>query len=179
MNYPDIITTIAQRLLESFDEVYHSAEIIQTDKGKFPAISQGDEWISLTPTDQQEILYIRRNGDDQVYDELRIGSCIKSYKMATPLRIVYFKDHAKDPGKALYKAMQSILIGGTKLSGIIQDKFRLLKDESSGDYNLGATTVYFAIDISARWDLDPQHCEEDFCVDIINPLKKVPCPAVV
>lgn len=178
MKYPDVINNLSLRLLESFDEVYHSAEIIQTDKGKFPAISQDDEWISLVPTDEREILYIRRNGDDEVLEELKLGSCSKAYRMRSPVRIVYFKDHAKQPDKILGDMMQAILTGGTKLSRVIRDKFKLLKDESSGDYNFGATTSYFAIDINILWELNPDNCDEDFCLDIINPLKKEPCPVV-
>lgn len=179
MKYSETIENLAQSVLVNFDVVYHSAEIVTIDSGKFPAINLKDEWENLSPTDQRETIYIRRNGDDEVLEDLKLGGCIKSYKMRSQLRIVYFKDHAKNHDEILTKLMQSVLIGGTKLNRVIRDKFRLLKDESSGTYNFGATSAYFAIDIYALWTLQPDTCDEDFCIDIVNPLKKEPCPVVV
>lgn len=178
MTYSEIISNISVNLIKYFDEVYHSVELITIDKEKFPTVSNTNEWINLSPTDTKEILYIRRNGDDEVYSEEKIGSCSKSYKMRSSLRVVYFKDYAKNHDEILFKLMQSGLIGGTKLRSIIRDKFKLLKDESSGDFSFKPTTAYFAIDIYALWDLKSDICEQDFCVDIINPLKKEPCPVV-
>lgn len=177
MTYSEIIQNLSENLLVHFDEVFHSAEIVTTDK-KFPAVSIADEWIFLAPTDQKETIYIRRNGDDEVLEELKLGSCGKSYKMRSSLRIVFFKDHAKKHSEILSKLMQAVLIGGTKLNRIIQDKWKLEKEESSGGYNFGATTAYFAIDIYALWALQPDRCSQDFCLDITNPLKKEPCPVV-
>lgn len=179
MTYPEIISLLSQNLLIYFDEVYHSAEIIENDAGiKQPAIALNDEWISLVPTDQRETLYIRRNGADEVQDEFRPGSCLKGYNMRTPLRIVYFKDHAKNHSKILSNLLQSVLANGSKLRSITLDKWKLQKEESSGDYNFGANTAYFAVDILASWVLIPSSCEEDFCADIPNPLIKTSCPAV-
>lgn len=179
MNYSETIVNIANNILINFDEVFHSAEIIINDKGiKKPAVAFGSEWLSLAPSDQNETIYIRRNGDDEVYDELKLGSCIKSYKMRSTLRIVFFKNNANNHSEILFKLMQSILITGTKLKTIIRDKWKLKKDESSGEYNFAADTAYFAIDIYAFWDLIPDNCDQDFCADIINPLKKEPCPVV-
>ncbi len=179
MSYSEIIATIANNLILEFDEVYFNAEIVTTEGIKQPVISVKDEWISLAPTDQRETLYIRRNGDDEVVEDLKLGSCIKSYKMRSQLRIVFFKDHAKNHSEILYKLVQSVLINNTKLVRVIHDKFKLQKDESSGNYNFGATTAYFAIDIYAYWTLQPETCEPDFCVDLINTLKKEPCLAAV
>lgn len=179
MTYNDIILNLLNSILENFNEVYHSAELTVDDKGiKIPAVPVNDEWIPLTPSDTKETIYIRRNGNDDVQEELKLGSCIKSYRMRSTLRVVYFKDHAKKHNEILSKLMQSVLIGGTKLKSIHRDKFKLLKEESSGEYNFGATTAYFAIDIYALWDLKPNTCEEDFCTEIKNPLKKESCPAV-
>lgn len=179
MTYPEVIQNLSAAILVNFDQVYHSAEVVINDKGvKFPAINQLDEWIDLSPTDQRETIYIRRNGDDEVSEDLKTGSCSKSYKMRTHLRIVFFKDHAKKHAEILSKLMQSVLIGSTKLNRIIQDKWKLQKDESSGQFNFGANTAYFAIDIYALWTLIGETCEQDFCLEIENPLKKEPCPAV-
>jgi hypothetical protein len=176
MTYAETIMQLANNLLVSFDEVYHSAEIISNDKNeRFPAITQGDEWIDLSPSDQREIIYIRRNGGDEVAEEFKLSSCVKSYKMRSNLRIVYFKDHANNSEEVLFKLMQAILINGTKLKTINRDKFKLLKEETSGKYNLGANTAYFAIDIYALWDLVPDTCDQDFCANIDNPLKKELC----
>lgn len=174
MTYSEVISNISSNILLSFDEVYHSAEIVTTDKQKFPAIINADEWISLVPTDQREIIYIRRNGDDEA-EETRVSSCGKSYRMKTPMRIVFFKDHAKNPEEIIFKLMQGVLTGQTKLKSVIRDKWKLQKEESSGDYNFGATTVYFALDIYIMWDLLSDTCEHDFCVDIPNPYKKELC----
>lgn len=179
MTYSENIQSLAERLLIHFDNVYHSAEIIVNDSGiKLPAVPLKDGWLSLEPTDQREVVYIRRNGDDEVLDELKIGSCVKSYKMKSQLRIVFFKDHADKHSEILFNLMQSAL-SGSKLVRIIRDKWKLQKDESSGDYGFGATTAYFAIDVYIYWNLVPDTCEEDFCIDITNPLKKELCPAVV
>lgn len=179
MTYAEVISLLANNILVSFDEVFHSAEIVTNDKGiKMPVVSLEDEWISIVPTDQKETIYIRRNGDDEA-TELKIGSCAKSYSMRTPLRVVFFKDHAKGHNKIISELMQAVLVGGTKLIRIVQDKWKLLKDESSGEYNFGATTAYFAIDIYALWTLTADTCDQDYCVDIINPLKKESCPVVV
>ena len=177
MRYSDIIQLLSNNVLVKFDEVYVNAEIVNiTDAGKFiekfPAVSIADEWISLVPTDTKETIYIRRNGDDEVQEELKLGSCIKSYKMRSQLRIVFFKDHAKNHNEIIAHLMQAVLVTGTKLKSIIRDKWKLQKYESSGDYNFSATTAYFAIDIYALWTLQNDTCEEDFCIDIQNPLRK-------
>lgn len=180
MTFSEIILVLSESLLKNFDEVYHSAEIIKNDASELmPVISQGDEWISLAPTDQREILYIRRNSEDEVQEELKIGSCSKSYKMRTALKIVFFKDHVTNHGEILFKLMQSVLISGIKLRSIIQDKFALQKEESTGDYTFGPDTAYFAIIVNATWYLYPDICDNYFCADVENPLKKVECPAVV
>lgn len=179
MTYSDTILALSNRLLYYFDEVYHSAETITNDEGiKQPAIALNDEWISLTPSDQKETIYIRRNGDDEVLQELKVSSCSKSYQMRSSLRIVFFRDHAKKHNEIIRNLLQSILVSGVKLKTVIRDKFKLLKDESSGDYNFGATTAYFAIDIYIIWNLVPETCDNDFCLDIDNPLKKESCRVV-
>lgn len=174
MIYSEIIQSLAQNISNYFDKVYHSAEIITTDSGeRFPAASIKDEWISLVPTDQRETLYIRRNGDDEVVGDAKLGSCIKSYNMRSQLRIVYFKDNANNEAQIIFKLLQSVLTGHTKLNKIIRDKWKLQKEETSNsNYNFGATTVYLAIDIYALWTLQPDVCENDFCITIDNPLCK-------
>lgn len=178
MTYKQTIENLSSNVADKFGEVYHSAEIITADDNKFPAVSLKDEWINLAPSDTKETIYIRRNGDDEVQGEENIGGCIKSYKMRSQLRIVFFKDNATNHSEILFKLMQSVLISGTKLNKIIRDKYKLLKDESSGEYTFGPTAAYFAIDIYALWHLIPDRCEQDFCVDITNPLKSESCLAV-
>lgn len=180
MTYSETIETIANNLAERFCEVYHSAELISlidanNKQVKFPAINKDQEWIKLAPEDTEETLYIRRSGDDEVFEEMRIGSCAKAYRMRTPLRIVYFRDNSKQD-ESLFKLMQSVLLANTRLRGIIRDKFKLLKDESTGDYSFKPTTVYLAIDIYAFWELKSDVCDQDFCIDIDNPIIK--CEAV-
>lgn len=178
MKYNEAISQLANSILINFDEVFIDAEIVTTDSGiRFPAIIQADEWINLSPSDQKETIYIRRNGDDDVLDELKTSSCGKAYRMRSSLRIVYFQDHAKNHNEILSKLMQSVLITGTKLGKIVRDKWRLQKDESSGDYTFGATTAYFAIDIFILWNLISETCEEDFCTELKNPLVKCPAAA--
>lgn len=178
MTYAETIENLSNNLLFYFDEVYHSVEITINDKGeKMPSAPIGGKYIDLPFTDQRETIYIRRNGDDEVQDDLRLSSCDKGYKMRTQLRIVYARDHIEKHNEILTHLMQAVLTGGTKLNRIIQDKWKLQKEESSGDYNFDATSAYFALDIYALWTLQPDTCEQDFCIDIINPLKK--CPVVV
>jgi hypothetical protein len=173
VTYSETILNLAYSLLENFNEVYHSAEIIVNDKDvRQPAINQSEEWVSLVPNDTKETLYIRRAGDDEAIDNFRVGSCITSYRMKSPLRVVYFKDRTDCHNEIISKLMQSVLISNTKLRAIIRNKWKLMKEESSGDYNFGPTTAYFAIDIYAIWDLVPDTCDEDFCTEIENPLLK-------
>lgn len=171
MTYSEIIQSLSINIAETFGKVYHSAEIIQADD-KFPGVPTQKNWINLAPTDIQEGIYIRRNGDDEVQGEESIASCVKSYKMRSQLRIVFFKDNTtiSNHSEILFKLMQSVLISGTKLNKIIRDKYKLLKDESSGEYTFGPTAAYFAIDIYALWNLLPDRCEQDFCVELENPL---------
>lgn len=171
MKYSEIIEFIAYSIADRFSEVYHSAEIVISDSLKQPAIAVGDEWISLVPTDQKEIIYIRRNGDDETVSDSEIGSCAVSYKMRTPLRIVYFKDHVESHDEIISRLMKSLLLTNVKLRSIVRDKWKLLKEESSGDYKFGASTAYVAIDVYAIWRLLPSNCDEDFCLKIDNPLK--------
>lgn len=173
MKYSEIIENLSNSILINFDEVWHSAEIVKADD-TFPGAPLDDEnWENLAPADNKgETIYIRRNGDDEVVEELKIASCGKSYKMRSQLRIVFFKDHVEKHNEILHKLMQSVLISGTKLNKVIRDKYKLLKDESSGEYSFGPNTAYFAIDIYALWHLVPDTCENDFCLTIENPLKK-------
>ncbi len=172
MNYFEVIMKLIDNLSNHFDEVFHSAEIVIIDKEKFPAINSGNEWINLVPTDQKETIYIRRNGDDEVYEEQKLGSCTKAYRMRSALRLVFFSDHEKNPEEILFKLMQSVLIQATKIRSIIRDKWKLQKDESSGDYNFSAKTCYLAIDFYVFWDLRADICEQDFCAEIENPFCK-------
>jgi len=172
MTYQQIIENLANNLTTYFDEVYHGAELITTDEDRYPAVSLGDNWLRLAPTDQQQSLYIRRNGDDEVQSDLKLGSCSRGYNMRSNLRVVYFEADCGNQNKILSNLMQSVLITGTKLKSIIRDKIKLFKDESSGDYNFKPSTVYLAIDIYILWELKPDSCEEDFCVDLDNPMKK-------
>lgn len=176
MTYPETIQLLTANLSSNFDTVYHSAEVItiesKNSKDKFPAITKDNEWIKLAPTDIKEGVYIRRNGDDEVSRELKLSSCGKAYEMRSQLRIVYFKDNAKNHEEILFKLMQSALTQSTKIKSIIRDKFKLLKDESTGDYNFKPTTCYFAIDIYGFWNLNHDMCEQDFCIDVENPVCK-------
>lgn len=167
--YHDIILQLTQRLSNNFDKVYHSAELVTVDKERFPAISLHKEWVNLSPKDTTELLYIRRNGDDEVYSEEPQGSCSKAYKMRSPLRIVYFNDNDGNTDETLFKLMQSVLVGNTKIQRIIRDKYKLQRDESSGSYEFTPQTVYLAVDLYVTWMLQPDICEQDFCIDIENP----------
>lgn len=179
MTYSQIIQILASNILIYFDEIYVNAEIVSLKKEKFPAVSMASEWLTLAPTDQKETIYIRRSGDDEVTEEMKLSSCAKSYRMRSSLRIVFFKDHAASQNDILAHLMQAVLTQGTKLRSITRDKWKLQKEESSGNYNFGPTTAYFAIDIYAIWTLLPDDCLEDFCADILNPLKKESCLAAV
>lgn len=170
MRYSETITNIANNLLTDFAEVYHSVEIVTIDNIRKPMVAVGTEWVDLSPTDEGERIYIRRAGDDEVLDRLKIGSCTNDYAMRTPLRLVYFRDHASDPGRVLWLLMQSILVGSVRLRSIILDKTKLQKDESSGAYEFGPRTIYIALDFYVMWDLIRSECEEDFCEVIPNPI---------
>jgi hypothetical protein len=172
MTYQEVIVNLSNSLLVNFDHVYHSVEIIHVDDARVPVINRANEWIYLAPDDQAQTLYIRRNGDDEVMEELKLGSCIKAYKMRSQLRIVYFEDYAEKHNEIISRLLQSVLIAGTKLNRVIRDKWKLRKDESTAEYVFKPTTAYFAVDIYAFWELKPDSCDEDFCIDISNPFCK-------
>lgn len=181
MTYTDIIQNLVNNLAEKFSEVYHSAELVRIfDEGKlkekFPGINRGREWIELAPTDVTDTIYIRRNGDDNLSEEIRLGSCTKAFKMRTPLRIVYFNDHGNSE-KALFDLMQAVLSQSVKPVTIIRDKFKLLSEESTGDYDFSPMTVYLAIDVNIFWDLLSDKCDQDFCITMDNPIRK--CEPVI
>ena len=164
MNYADTISKLYKNLSSYFECVFTNAEIIINDRGvKFPGVPEGEEWKNLSPSDQEQTIYIRRNGDDEVLRELKLSSCSKSYTMRTPLRIVFFKDHAEDHGKIVFNLMQSVLITNSELKAVKRDKLRLLKDESSGNYKFSGTTAYFGVDLYVIWELVSDNCEQDFC----------------
>ncbi len=172
MKYTEVIQLLAANLVTYFDEVYHSAEIITADDIKFPAVPIGNEWLPLSPSDVKETIYIRRNGDDEATEDLKLGGCIKNYKMRSQLRVVFFKDNSDNHNEILRNLMQSVLVTKTKLNKIVRDKYKLLKDESSGEYKFGPKTAYFAIDIYILWELIVDECEEDFCIEVKNPFCK-------
>ncbi len=173
MKYREVILNIANKLAEVLGEdIYHSAEIVSADQMKFPAVATKEEWKNLAPSDQYGVVYIRRNGSDLVLEELRMGSCVKAYKMQTGVRIVYFRDFEPNQNKIISQLLQSTLISGVKLNKMSIDKWALQKEESSGEYNFGPSTAYFAIDINVYWELMPNNCDEDFCIDDENPIKK-------
>lgn len=172
MTYSKLIQNLATNLLNHFDEVYFNAEIVKLEKEYYPAIIRDGEWINLAPTDQTEVLYIRRNGDDEVYEEQKIGSCTKSYRMRSAMRIVCFKANGNNRDEILFKLLQSVLTQGIKLKSIIRDKSRLFKDESSGEYTFSPKTIYLAIDVYVFWALQDDICEQD-CIELQNPMSKV------
>lgn len=178
MKYSEAILNLANRLLIWFPEVHHSAEIIHVDNDRFPAIIHNQEWKTLEPTDQKETLYIRRNGIDRIVEPLKIGGCAKAYLMQSPLRIVYFRDHSDKENEIIAHLMQGILLQYVNLESVIRDKWKLLKEESSGDYNFGPDTVYLALNINVYWHLMPDNCEEDWCATTANPLEGLPVPWV-
>lgn len=171
MKYSEVIENLANKLAEVFGEVYHSVEIIETDGAKLPSIVNGNDWITLEPSDQKETVYMRRNGDDSVLEELKIGSCVKAYRMSTGLRIVYFNDSVFEHNKIISDVLRSVLVQGIKLNRVVMDKARLYKDESSGAYVFGPATLYFAVDVNVYWELKPDNCDQDFCVVLDNPIK--------
>ena len=174
MKYNEVILSVANKLAEKFPVVYHSAYLVTIQDGdvihKFPAVDHGKEWVQLAPTDVNDTIYIRRNGDDFMSEELKLGSCMKAFKMRTPLRVVYFATSGNEP-KIMFDMMNSLLGQSMKIVGIVRDKFKLLRDESNGQYNF-TNDVYLAIDIHIFWDLFPDNCEQDFCVTVDNPVQK-------
>lgn len=171
MTYFETIQLLINNILISFSEVWHSVEQISIDGEKFPAAKQNDEYINLSPNDQYEIIYIRKLGDDSAVGPLKISSCGKSYMMTTPVRLVFFRDHAESHDKIIAELLQSVLIQQVKLNKVISDKWSLMKLESTGTFSFGPKTAYFAIDLNINWNLIPDDCEKDWCITIENPVK--------
>lgn len=169
MTYSENIKNLISNILATFNQVYHSVEIVTIDAMKKPMAPFMDEYIDLSPTDEKEIIYIRKAGDDVAGESLKIGSCSKAYKMSTPVRIVFFRDHVQNRGQELAELLQAVLSQGVKLTRVVTDKWKLQKDESSGSYRFGPKTLYFAIDVNIFWDLIPDVCEKDYCIEVENP----------
>jgi len=177
MTYFETIQLMMKNILASFSEVWHSVEQITIDGEKFPAAMKDDEFIDLSPTDQKETIYIRKAGDDAASGPLKISSCGKAYLMVTPVRIVFFRDHAEGHDKIIAELLQSVLMHHVKLTRVITNKFTLAKDESSGTYSFGPKTCYVAIDVAVTWELEPDTCDKDYCISVENPAKN--CAVVI
>ena len=171
MTYFETIQLLMNNILASFDEVHHSVEQVVINNLKIPAYSKDDEYINLSPTDEKEIIYIRKIGDDVASGPLKISSCGKSYLMVTPVRIIFFRDHAEGHDKIIAELLQSVLCQHTKLVRVMTDKWKIQKEESSGDFAFGPKTAYFAVDIQVTWNLLPDSCERDYCVSTENPVR--------
>jgi hypothetical protein len=154
--------------------VYHSAELIEDDKGvKFPAYKVGDEQYYVGPDDTKKMFgYIRQSGPATRVRETLEGSCAKMYLMQAPCRVVIFQDHTSENHDALArKFLRVAFIQGVSLISFSTNAFQLGKQESPiGKFAFDATTFYLAIDLQVKFWIFTNQCEDDECEVFPNPI---------
>lgn len=157
-------------------KVYHSCELYRDpQKGTmYPVYLKGGEQTYVGVDDTQDLFaYIRTNGDIAAVPN-KTQSCGRSYDLTTPLRVVFFRDNEPfDHGILIDALSQFTMLKGVTLSRIIDDKVRLVREESDiFRPTFDGRTFYVAFDILVSSLLLPSTCEIDLCDVFTNPICK-------
>lgn len=156
------------------NSVYHSAELVEDDKGvRYPAYKVGAEQFYIGPDDTKKMFaYIRTNGSAVRQIEDKEGSCSKMYKISAPHRVVIFQDRVSGNFDAIISKLLSLtFIKDISLVSFNNNAFQLGKHESPiGTFSFDATTFYLAIDIQIKFWIFPNKCDEDPCIIYPNPI---------
>lgn len=156
------------------NSVYHSAELVEDEKGiRFPAYKIGAEQIYIGPDDTKKMFaYIRSAGPATRAEEGREGSCSKMYRIQAPHRVVIFQDRVKENFDALISNLLSLtFLKDVTLVSYNNNSFQLGKQESPiGSFAFDATTFYLAIDILIKVWIFPNLCKDDSCIVHPNPI---------
>lgn len=155
------------------NKVFHSVELVESEKGKFPAYKIGAEEYYVGPDDTRgRFAYIRQSGSAQTVREDAVGSCSRMYKLRVPMRIIIFKDREEKNHEAITnKFLRIAFLKDVSLVAYSTNAFALAKQESSiGDYAFDARTFYLAIDIYVKFQLLQNDCDEDLCLTHSNPI---------
>jgi hypothetical protein len=155
-------------------KVFHSSELLRdNERGLlFPAYRAGADYIFIPVDDTLGLYaYIRSNGDYQA-TPLKIASCVRSYDMSVPLRIVFFSDNEKRDRNFLIEKLASFsFMTGVQLIRVIDDKFRLIREEAPlVREKFDGQTFYIAFDVLVKKVLSPSDCERDECEVFTNPI---------
>lgn len=166
---------IAKMLLETklVSNVYHSVELFENDKGKFPVYKQGAEQFYVGPDDAKQMFaYLRQTAPAQVRIEEKLGSSEKMYWLQVPTRIVVFKDHEERDFDILTRQfLKPVFKPNISLVAFNGNAYQLAEQESPmGDFAFDATTFYLAIDVMIRIRVTSDDCEVDNCIVYPNPV---------
>jgi hypothetical protein len=157
-------------------KVYHSCQLLRDDQSQrfYPVYQRGAEqpYIGIDDT-KGMFAYIRGNGDTTAA-MAKIGSCPTTYDMAAPVRVVFFNDYEKRDFNTLVTKLSSFtFLGGLKLTRIITDTHRLLREEQpTFQHSFDGLTFYVAFDITINFLHLPSDCEQKDCVTWPNPICK-------
>lgn len=169
---------IANKILETglVTAVYHSCQRLRDEQSQrfFPVYQKGAELPYVGIDDAKGLFaYIRSNGD-MVAKVSRVGSCLNTYDMSAPLRVVFFNDHERRNFEYLVLQLSAFtFMPGLALTRIITDAQQLLRDEQpTFNHNFDGGTFYVAFDITINFLLLPNDCEQKPCEVQPNPICK-------
>ena len=170
---------IAKKIIEGgiCTKVFHSAELIRdpTRGPLYPAYPKGAEYLYMGPDDTKGFFaYIRSNGNYSSVP-LPTSSCQKSYEIQVPLRVVFFHDSDnRDRNFLLTKLAPFTFMQNVRLVQVIDDKFRLIREESPRfSEHFDAKTFFAAFDILVKKILLSSECEQMPCDPVTNPICKL------
>lgn len=159
-------------------KVFHSAVMLVDDQNGqrlYPAFKQGADFHYLGPDDTRGLFaYIRINGEISSVP-FKVDSCGRNYEVTTPLRVVFFNDHEdRDHAWLLTKLASFSFLSGVTLQRIIEDKFRLMREESDlYRARFDGKTFYVAFDVLLKVLLLASQCEDIApCESFANPICK-------
>lgn len=172
---------IADRIIATglVNKVYHSAILLRDDQNNqrlYPAYQRGADFVYVGPDDTQGMFaYIRINGEISSVP-FKIQSCSGSSQMTVPLRIVFFNDNeTRDHAWLMLKLAAFTFMGNITLQRVIEDKFRLVKEESDlYRSRFDGKTFYVAFDVFLKVLLLSSQCEDSQpCESSTNPICKI------
>lgn len=178
---PELQIEIAQAIVDQglASKVYHSVEMVRDgSSGKmapsFPN-NQGD-YEYVDPDDTSSLYAYIRQFNDTSAVPLKVDSCQRSYQLGIPLRVVFFNAVEKRHHGALTEKLAAFThLKGLTLLRVIEDKFKLIRDESPQfKETFDPATFYVAFDVVLNSLLLPSTCEQDDCRTFPNPICKRP-----
>lgn len=167
---------IAQALLATglVKKVYHNCHMVRNHQNErmYAAYPVGREWVHAGIDDRQSLFaYVRTNGEFTAR-QFKMDSCSKHWEIFAPLRVVCFHDEEdQDHGLLLTKLATFTYMQGITLQRIIEDKWRLLREESDlTRARFDGRTFYVAFDVLVNFLISHDTCEQAACSSVPNPI---------